>query len=127
MRFLVLWCMAAVDKKFREKEHAAAADADEDGEEDAASAQLNVPYKRYKANDGVQEMIVKKRQADYLDSFSPAAQLYYITSTFVDGTDGIANGIARHVLSYVGVRGDRERLEEERNGSKVSLPSFLFS
>jgi hypothetical protein len=28
--------------------------------------------------------------------------LYYITSTFVDGTDGIANGISRHILSYVG-------------------------
>jgi hypothetical protein len=86
--------MDTVDKKFRAKE------LDEDG--DPPSGQLNVAYKRYKANDGVQKMIVKTRQAEYLHTFSPAAQLYYIAYNFTDGTNGIANGIGRHILSYVG-------------------------
>jgi hypothetical protein len=35
-------------------------------------------------------MTVKTRQAEYLDTFSPAAQLFYIAYNFADGTDGIA-------------------------------------
>jgi hypothetical protein len=100
--------MDSVDKKFREKEH----DTDRD-----ASTDL-VPYKRYKANNGVHPLLMSREQADYLRTlsniFNPNACLYYLAFTFVDGTDGIANGIGRHILSYVGnTLGEAEKRKKE--------------
>jgi flagellar capping protein FliD len=96
--------MDAVDKKYREKEHAANRDASTE----------DIAYKRYMANNGVHPLMMRREQADYLDTFGPDAQLFYLAFAFVDGTDGIANGIARHILSYVGStlgEGDKRKKE----------------
>jgi hypothetical protein len=101
LKYAVLVSMAAVDKKYREKEHAANRDAATD-----------IAYKRYMANNGVHPLMMRREQADYLDTFSPDARLFYLAFAFVDGTDGIANGIARNILSYVG----RNKSEDEDDG-----------
>jgi hypothetical protein len=89
-------CIDAVDKKYREKEEA---------EPNSSSSILtsHVEY-GYKTNNGVHQMVVSLNQALYLDTFSPEARLFYLAFTHVDGTDGIANGVGRHILSYVGVK-----------------------
>jgi hypothetical protein len=87
--------MDSVDKKFRERE--------ELGENNAPSGEY-FAYKRYMANNGVQPLMIKPKQALYLDTFSPDAQFFFLAFNFVDGTDGIANGIARIILSYLGRR-----------------------
>jgi hypothetical protein len=102
LRYAVLVSMAAVDKKYREKEHEANRDASTE----------DIAYKRYMANNGVHPLMMRREQADYLDTFSPDAQLFYLAFAFVDGTDGIANGIARNILSYVG----RNKSEDEDDG-----------
>jgi hypothetical protein len=95
--------MEIVDKKYREKEH----DANQDA---GASSPVDYSdYKRYMANDGVQQMRVSSNQANYLNALSADAQLFFIAFNHVDGTDGVANGIGRHILSYVG----RNRSEDE--------------
>jgi hypothetical protein len=80
--------MGGVDKTFRAKEH-----------DTRDATNVNIAYRSYKTNDGVHLLVMKRAQADYLDSFSPNARLYFLAFTFVDGTDGITNGIARHILS----------------------------
>jgi hypothetical protein len=102
LKYAILACIDAVDKKYREKEH--------DANRDASSGYF--AYKGYMANNGVDPLMMKREQADYLDTFSPDAQLFYLAFAFVDGTDGIANGIARHILSYVG----RNKSEDEDDG-----------
>jgi hypothetical protein len=109
LKYAVLVSMAAVDKKYREKEHDANRDATSD-----------IAYKRYMANNGVHPLMMRSEQAVFLNTFSADAQLFYLAFAFVDGTDGIANGIARHILSYIGItiseaaeRRRRRELEEE--------------
>jgi hypothetical protein len=84
--------MGSVDKIYREKEH--------DANCDTSSEQL-IAYKLYMANNGVQSLMMEREQVDYLNTFSPDAQLFYLAFAFVDGS-GIDNGIARNILSYVG-------------------------
>jgi hypothetical protein len=96
---VTLMCIAAVEKKYRMKEN---------GERDSSSSILtslpsHVEY-GYKTNNGVHQMEVSLNQALYLDSFSPEARLFYLAFTHVDGTDGIANGVGQHIMSYVGVK-----------------------
>jgi hypothetical protein len=98
---LVLWCMDIVDKKFREKER-------------GDTSEGEIAYHRFMANNGVQPLIVRESQAEYLDTFSHDSRLFYLAFAFVDGTDGIANGIARIILSYLGdtlEEGDNKRME----------------
>jgi hypothetical protein len=102
--------MDAVDKKYREKEHAANRDATSE----------DIAYKRYMANNGVHPLMMRREQADYLDTFSPDAQVFYLAFAFVDGTDGIANGIARHILSYVG----RNKSEDRRRELKEQIDAL---
>jgi hypothetical protein len=104
LKYAVLACMDSVDKKYREKEHASNRDATSE----------DIAYKRYMANNGVHPLMMRREQALYLDTFSANAQLFYLAFAFVDGTDGIANGIARNILSYVG-RYKSEDEEEEVN------------
>jgi hypothetical protein len=89
-------CIHAVERTYREREH------EDDG--NASTGHQYFEYKRYKANDGVHPLAMKKAQAAYLDSLSLNAILFYLAFTHVDGTDGIANGIGRHILSYVGMK-----------------------
>jgi hypothetical protein len=89
IRLLVLWCIGSVDKKLREKEN------------DRDASNEDTSYQRYMANNGVQPLIMKRDQADYLNTFSLDARLFYLAFTFVDG-DGIDNGIGRNIVSYVG-------------------------
>jgi hypothetical protein len=88
MRFSVLLCMGSVDKKFREKDF-------------GRQSNSEIAYNRYMANNGVQPLIMKRDQADYLDTFCADARLFCLAFAFVDGS-GIDNGIARLILSYVG-------------------------
>jgi hypothetical protein len=87
-------CIDAVEKKFRTKENT----------RDTSSNEQDIPYKRYMANNGVHPLMMRREQADYLNTFSNDAQLFYLAFCFVDGTDGIANGVGRHILSYVGIK-----------------------
>jgi hypothetical protein len=107
--------MSIVDKKFREIEHDANRDASND----------TIAYRRYMANNGVHPLMILKNQAEYLDTFSNDAQLFYLAFTFVDGTDGIANGIGRHILSYVGTEGDggirRREIQKEIEKEKKEI------
>jgi hypothetical protein len=103
MRFLVLLCVDSVDKKFSERE--------ELGENNAPSGEY-FAYKRYMANNGVQPLMMKPKQALYLDTLSNNAQLFFLAFTHVDGTDGIANGIARIILSYLGRRRKSDEITE---------------
>jgi hypothetical protein len=89
-------CIDAVEKKYREKEHDAYREAS-DG---------HVAYKRYMSNNGVKPLMMRREQAKYLNTFSDDAQLFYLAFTHVDGTDGIANGVGRHILSYVGIKSE---------------------
>jgi hypothetical protein len=93
-------CIDAVETKYREKEH----DANRDPLEEYFA------YKLYMANNGVKPLLMRREQAAYLDTLSADAQLFYLAFTHVDGTDGIANGVGRHILSYVGMK-------ESENGS----------
>jgi hypothetical protein len=94
-RIVTLMCIDAVERTYRKKEH-------DKANPDAAIEY--VEYKGYKANNGVHPLFMKKAQADYLDTFSLKAQLFYLAFARIDGTDGIANGIGRHILSYVGIK-----------------------
>jgi hypothetical protein len=120
MRFSVLACMDSVDKKYREKEHERNWDS---------SNRQHIAYHRYMANNGVHPLVMRREQADYLDTFSPNARLFYLAFTHVDGTDGIANGIGRHILGYIGYTlGEAEKrkykLKEEINSLKCLLQSL---
>jgi hypothetical protein len=68
------------------------------------------------ANNGVHPLMMRREQAHYLDTFSADAQLFYLAFTHVDGTDGIANGVGRHILSYVGIK--KSEYEEARRERK---------
>jgi hypothetical protein len=106
LRYLVLWCMGSVDKTYREKEH--------DATRDDSNRQL-IAYKLYMANNGVKPLMMEREQADYLNTFSADAQLFYLAFAFVDGSS-IDNGIARHILSYIGDtldEGDEKKRELE--------------
>jgi hypothetical protein len=92
---VTLMCIDAVEKKYSAKEH--------DASRDANSGQF-FAYKLYMANNGVKPLMMRREQADYLDTFSPDAQLFYLAFTHVDGTDGIANGVGQHIMSYIGVK-----------------------
>jgi hypothetical protein len=92
---VTLMCIAAVEKKYREKEHAA--------NRDATSGE-HIAYKLYRANNGVHPLMMRREQVDYLNTFSNDAQLFYLAFCFVDGTDGIANGVGRHIMSYAGLK-----------------------
>jgi hypothetical protein len=59
---------------------------------DASSG--DIAYKLYMANNGVQPLMMKGEQALYLNTFRADARLFYLAFAFVDGSDGIANGIA---------------------------------
>jgi hypothetical protein len=87
-------CIDAVERKFYSKAHASNRDASTD----------LVAYKRYMANNGVHPLMITSDQAEYLDTFSANAQLFYLAFTHVDGTDGTANGVGRNILSYVGMK-----------------------
>jgi hypothetical protein len=87
-------CIDAVEKKYCDKEHDASRDASEE----------YFAYKLYMANNGVKPLMMRREQADYLDTLSNDAQLFYLAFTHVDGTDGIANGVGRHILGYVGIK-----------------------
>jgi hypothetical protein len=86
-------CIDAFEKKYREKEN----------HRDASNGKY-IAYKRYMANNGVHPLMVSSNQAEYLDTFSKDAQLFYLAFTHVDGTDGIANGIGQYIMSYVGIK-----------------------
>jgi hypothetical protein len=117
MRFLVLWCMESVDKEFRKKERTNDKDV-------SSTANIDINYS-YRANNGVQPLVVKREQADYLNSFSPDARLFYLAFCFVDG-DGVANGIGRHILSYVGgTLNEGDKIKEELHAKIVSLEAQL--
>jgi hypothetical protein len=88
-------CIDAVERKFCAKAHAANRDA---------SSDQHTTYKRYMANNGVHPLMITSDQADYLDTFSLDAQLFYLAFTHVDGTAGIANGVGQYILSYVGIK-----------------------
>jgi hypothetical protein len=61
-------------------------------------------YKHYMVNNGVHPLMMRSEQADFSTlSALPDAQLFYLAFCFVDG-DGIDNGIARMILSYLGRR-----------------------
>jgi hypothetical protein len=81
-------CIDAVEKKYQEKEH--------DANRDASVGYF--AYKRYMANNGVKPLMMRREQADYLDTLSDDAQLFYLAFTHIDGTDGIANGVGRNIL-----------------------------
>jgi hypothetical protein len=81
-------CIELVEKKYREKEHDASLDA----------TTGYFAYKRYMANTGVKPLTMRREQVEYLDTFSNDAQLFYLAFTHVDGTDGIANGVGRHII-----------------------------
>jgi hypothetical protein len=87
-------CIDAVEKKYAEKAY--------DANRDAATGYF--AYKRYMANNGVKPLMIRREQVDYLDTFSNVAQLFYLAFTHIDGTDGIANGVGRHILSYIGIK-----------------------
>jgi hypothetical protein len=91
---VTLMCIDAVEKKYRKKEHEA--------NRDATSGYI--AYKGYMANNGVHPLMMRREQADYLNTFSNDAQLFYLAFTHVDGTDGIANGVGQIIMSYVGVK-----------------------
>jgi hypothetical protein len=99
--------MEIVDKKYREKEH------DPNRGSFVVIVVQYSDYKRYMANDGVQQMRVSFNQANYLNALSADAQLFFIAFTHVDGTDGVANGIGRHILSYVGRNKSEDKDEDE--------------
>jgi hypothetical protein len=107
-RIVTLMCIDAVDKKYREKEH--------DANRDSSTSEQDIAYKRYMANNGVHPLMMRKEQADYLDTFSNDAQLFYLAFCFVDGTDGIANGVGRHILSYVGIKSNYEEGDGGKRG-----------
>jgi hypothetical protein len=93
---VTLMCIDAVERTYREKEHDAA---------NPNAAIEYVEYKGYKANNGVHPLVIKKAQADYLDTFSPKACCFYLAFAHIDDTDGIAaNGIGQHILCYVGMK-----------------------
>jgi hypothetical protein len=107
LRFLVLWCMSVVDKKFRKRE--------------AGSYNTIIDCNRYSAANGVDRMQCYQIQAHFLeDELSPEARLFYLAFTFVDGTDGISNGIARHILSYVGLT-ESEGVEKRKRNSEEKI------
>jgi hypothetical protein len=87
-------CIDAVEKKYKTKENT----------RDASFNEQDIAYKRYMANNGVHPLMMSLNQAEYLNTFSNDAQLFYLAFTHVDGTDGIANGVGRHILSYVGIK-----------------------
>jgi hypothetical protein len=87
-------CIDSLDKKFREI----------GGNVLDISPSNLVNYGAYMSNDGVHSMICSREQALFLDELSRDACLFYLAFTFVDGTDGIANGVGRHILSYVGIQ-----------------------
>jgi hypothetical protein len=87
-------CIDAVETKYRDH------DDDKDGRADSGY----FAYKRYMANNGVKPLMMRKEQSDYLDTLSNDGQLFYLAFTHVDGTDGIANGVGRHILGYVGIK-----------------------
>jgi hypothetical protein len=77
------------------------------------------------ANNGVHPLIMKRDQADYVDTFSPDARLFYLAFTFVDG-DGIDNGIGRLILSYVGASlGEVDRRKKVLKEQSKSLKEQL--
>jgi hypothetical protein len=86
-------CIDAVDNQFRDI-----------GNKDLNYYPNQIAYGKYKANDGVHSMSCNSEQAAYLNKLSRDACLFYLAFTFVDGTNGIANGIAQHIMSYIGIR-----------------------
>jgi hypothetical protein len=113
--------MGSVDEKYREKEH--------DATRDGFDVQL-IAYKRYMANNGVQPLMMETEQALYLDTFSADARLFFLAFAFVDG-DGIANGIARNILSYIGNtlgEGDERKreLQEKIDSLEKQVDSTFF-
>jgi hypothetical protein len=102
-------CIDAVEKKYSAKEH----------EANRVASTEYFAYKRYMANNGVKPLMMRREQADYLDTLSNDAQLFYLAFTHVDGTDGIANGVGQLIMSYIGVKkydpisGDEEEDGEE--------------
>jgi hypothetical protein len=123
----VLWCMDIVDTKYRKLKY---------DSHRAPSTDL-VAYKRYMAITGVHPLMMKREQTDYLDTFSNDACLFFLAFAFVDGDNGVANGVARKLLSYVGdVVGEAEWREERKKELEMKLaslekerkaPSNLFS
>jgi hypothetical protein len=61
-----------------------------------------IGYNSFRAADGVSSLAVNRNQADFLDSLSLDARLFYLAFAHVDGTDELANGVARNILEYVG-------------------------
>jgi hypothetical protein len=61
-----------------------------------------IAYHKFCAADGVRSLAVNSNQAEFLDGLSLDARLFYLAFAHVDGTDGIANGVARNILDYVG-------------------------
>jgi hypothetical protein len=61
-----------------------------------------IGYDSFCAADGVSSLAVNRNQADFLDGLSLDARLFYLSFAHVDGTDELANGVARTILEYVG-------------------------
>ena len=55
----------------------------------------------YMSNNGISPMMVNAKQNEYLNSLPSSAVLVYLACTHVDGTNNLANGIMRHVMSYL--------------------------
>jgi hypothetical protein len=92
-RIVTLMCIDSVDKKYREI-----------GDKDPNYSSNLINYGAYMCIDGVHSMTCRREQATFLDELSRDACLFYLAFTFVDGTDGIANGIGRNIMSYIGIR-----------------------
>jgi hypothetical protein len=95
--------MDSMDKEYHEKEHVG-----NTGE----AATKYFAYKRYKDNTGIHPLAMSRAQAAYLNTFSIKALLFYLAFTHIDETDGIANEIGRHILSYVGINWRMIQVEE---------------
>jgi hypothetical protein len=93
-RIVTLMCIDSLDKQFRKI----------GGNVLDINPSNLVNYGAYMCNDGVHSMTCSREQALFLDELSRDACLFYLAFAFVDGIDGIANGIGRNILSYVGIR-----------------------
>jgi hypothetical protein len=105
-RFLILTCIDHLDKSFRRLK--------------GTSRTPIIGYHKFCANNGVNSMAVTSKQAEFLDALTMNARLFYLAFAFVDGTDGIANGIGRLILEYVGAWE-----EEEEDGDEQRELSIL--
>jgi hypothetical protein len=97
----ILLSVDRVDKEFRSRAGTAAAAFNGDVKRARTRSMALVALGKYSAADGVHGMFVSKEQETYLSSLSADALLFYLAFTFVDGTDGLGNGIGRLILNFL--------------------------